>query len=102
MQRTTSFYSNQTSRGVDIGNPKNQSAALRQIVAWEEKMAADIGYSPRVIACPNCPKCGTRMLLIHIFPDRPGHDERTYECPRCEHEVTEIFQLERAAGELAQ
>jgi DNA-directed RNA polymerase subunit RPC12/RpoP len=54
-------------------------------------MAADIGYSPRVIACPSCPKCGTRMLLVHIFPDRPEHDQRTYECPRCEHEVTEIF-----------
>jgi hypothetical protein len=41
------------------------------------------------------------MLLVHIFPDRPGHDQRTYECPRCEHEVTEIFQLERGTTELA-
>jgi predicted Zn-ribbon and HTH transcriptional regulator len=55
-------------------------------------MAANIGYSPSVIACPSCPKCGTRMVLIRIFPDN--------ECPRCEHEVTEIFQLERI--ELAQ
>ena len=57
-------------------------------------MAANVGYSPRVIACPSCPKCGTRMVLVHIFPDRLGRDQRTYECPRCEHEVTEIFQLE--------
>ena len=64
-------------------------------------MAADIGCSPRVIAYPSCPKCGTRMLLIHIFPDRPGYDQRTYECPRCEHEVTETFQLEGATTELA-
>jgi DNA-directed RNA polymerase subunit RPC12/RpoP len=64
-------------------------------------MAADIACSPRVIACPSCPKCGTRMLLIHIFPDRPGYDQRTYECPRCEHEVTETFQLEGATTELA-
>ena len=63
-------------------------------------MAANIGYLPSVIACPSCPKCGTRMVLIHIFPDRTVHDQRTYECPRCEHEVTEIFQLERI--ELAQ
>ena len=35
-------------------------------------MAANIGYSPSVIACPSCPKCGTRMVLIHIFPDRTG------------------------------
>ena len=64
-------------------------------------MAADIGYSPRVIACPSCPKCGTRMVLISIFPDRPRRDQRTYECPRCEHEVTEIFQLEHTPTELA-
>jgi DNA-directed RNA polymerase subunit RPC12/RpoP len=64
-------------------------------------MGAEVGYSPRVIACPSCPKCGTRMLLVRIFPDSPGHDQRTYECPRCEHEVTEIFQLERKASETA-
>ena len=33
------------------------------------------------------------MWLVSIFPDRAGRDQRTYECPRCEHEVTEIFQL---------
>jgi DNA-directed RNA polymerase subunit RPC12/RpoP len=64
-------------------------------------MAADIGYSPSVIACPSCPKCSTRMLLVHIFHDSPRHDQRIYECPRCEHEVTEIFQLERRATETA-
>jgi hypothetical protein len=41
------------------------------------------------------------MVLVSIFPDRSGHDQRTYECPRCEHEITEIFQLERAPTELA-
>jgi DNA-directed RNA polymerase subunit RPC12/RpoP len=64
-------------------------------------MAAGVGYSPRVIACPSCPKCGTRMLLVHIFPDNPGIDRRTYECPRCEREVTERFELERSATETA-
>lgn len=59
-------------------------------------MTAPIGYSPSVIACPSCPKCGTRMVLVSIFPGRPRHDQRIYECPRCEHEVTEIFQVERA------
>ena len=39
---------------------------------------------------------GTRMLLIRIFPDRPGYDQRTYECPRCEHEVTKIMKFKRA------
>jgi DNA-directed RNA polymerase subunit RPC12/RpoP len=82
-------------------HPKNLIGRAQPTVAWEEKMGADVGYSPRVIACPSCPKCGTRMLLVRIFPDSPGHDQRTYECPRCEHEVTEIFQLERRAPETA-
>jgi tRNA(Ile2) C34 agmatinyltransferase TiaS len=64
-------------------------------------MGAHIGYSPRVIACPSCRRCGTRMVLVQIFPDSPGHDQRTYECPRCEYEVTEIFQVERRAAETA-
>ena len=58
---------------------------------------AHIGFSAHVIACPSCPKCDTRMLLIRIFPDRPGYDQRTYECPRCEHEVTEIMEFKRAS-----
>jgi DNA-directed RNA polymerase subunit RPC12/RpoP len=61
-------------------------------------MAAKAVYSPMMIACPSCPKCGTRMLLVLIFPDRPGYDRRTYECPRCEHEVTEIMEFKNAPG----
>jgi hypothetical protein len=30
------------------------------------------------------------MLLIHIYPEKPGCDQNTYECPRCEHEVMEV------------
>ncbi len=55
-------------------------------------MVMDSGFSPAVIACPSCPKCGTRMMLVRIFADRPGYDERTYECPRCEHEITEVIE----------
>ena len=51
-------------------------------------MAANIGYSPSVFACPSCPKCGTRMVLIHIFPDRTGHEQRTYECPRFDGDIS--------------
>src|ERR1700757_777409 len=101
MQRTISFCRNQMSWGVIITYPKNLIGRARPTGRREENMAADIGLSPRVIACPSCPKCGTRMLLVHIFSDSPGHDQRTYECPRCEHEVTEIFQLERGPIEAA-
>jgi DNA-directed RNA polymerase subunit RPC12/RpoP len=58
--------------------------------------AQQIELSPAVMASPSCPKCGIRMLLVRIFPDRPGYDQRTYECPRCEHEVTEIVRFRKA------
>jgi uncharacterized protein (UPF0212 family) len=55
------------------------------------------GIPPNVIASPSCPKCGTRMTLALIVPDQSGHDRRVYECPRCEHEVSEAFALKRAS-----
>ena len=39
---------------------------------------------------PNCPKCGTSMWLARIEPDEPNYDRRTYECPECDHSITEI------------
>jgi hypothetical protein len=33
------------------------------------------------------------MLLARIFPDQPGYNRRTYECPRCEYDLTEIVKL---------
>jgi len=38
------------------------------------------------------------MLLVRIFPDKPGHHQHTYECPRCADEITEIVQSEKAEG----
>ena len=32
---------------------------------------------------PPCPECGCMMWIKRIEPVRPGHDERTFECPRC-------------------
>jgi hypothetical protein len=63
--------------------------------AWEAKMA-DTQFMPSIIALPSCPKCGARMTLVHIFPDRPGYDQRTYECHRCEHEITEVIEFPKA------
>jgi hypothetical protein len=34
-----------------------------------------------VLVRPSCPQCGTQMLLVRILPDRPGYEQRTYECP---------------------
>jgi predicted RNA-binding Zn-ribbon protein involved in translation (DUF1610 family) len=41
--------------------------------------------SSRAIVRPECPKCGTQMMLARIEPDAPGEDRRTFECPMCEH-----------------
>jgi len=36
------------------------------------------------------------MLMVRIFPHKAGCDQRIYECPRCEHEVTEINEFKKA------
>ena len=41
--------------------------------------------TPQVIERPACPKCGNRMMLARIEPDKPGHDKRTFECFDCNH-----------------
>ena len=56
-------------------------------------MAMITASASAVLACPSCPRCGTRMSLVRIFPDKPGYDRRTYECPRCQHEETEVIQF---------
>jgi len=43
-----------------------------------------------VLSQPICPKCGGRMWLSRIEPDEPHHDKRTFECPQCEHVVSEV------------
>ena len=38
---------------------------------------------------PPCPKCGGAMWLARIEPtDKPDYDQRTFECPQCEHSET--------------
>ena len=59
-------------------------------------MATITGKLPGVFMRPACPTCGSRMLLVRIFPDKPGHDQHTYECPRCADEITEIVQSVKA------
>jgi hypothetical protein len=44
----------------------------------------------RPIAHPECPACRVQMWLARIEPDKPGHDLRTFECPRCQNEMTEV------------
>jgi hypothetical protein len=44
---------------------------------------------PKPIDRPLCLKCGWGMWLARIEPtDKPDYDQRTFECPRCEHSET--------------
>jgi hypothetical protein len=57
-------------------------------------MATITGKPPNSFMRPACR--GSRMLLVRIFPDKPGLDQHTYECPRCADEITEIVQFVKA------
>ena len=44
---------------------------------------------PKPTDLPPCPKCGGPMWLACIEPaDKPDYDQRTLECPQCEHSET--------------
>lgn len=60
-------------------------------------MAALRVIPPAILACPRCPKCGTRMMLVQISSGKPGYDQRVYECAGCEHEVTEVIRFRMAS-----
>jgi hypothetical protein len=45
---------------------------------------------PLIISRPSCEICDARMWLVSIEPDKPDHDRRTFECPRCQHEVVVV------------
>jgi hypothetical protein len=42
-------------------------------------------------ARPECPDC--TMYLARIEPDKPGHDLRTFECPRCQNAVRTVVEF---------
>ena len=44
-------------------------------------------------ARPDCPQCAAQMYLARIEPERPGHDLRTFECPRCQHVETAVVKF---------
>ena len=44
-------------------------------------------------ARPDCQQCAAQMYLARIEPEEPGHDLRTFECPRCQHIETIVVQF---------
>jgi hypothetical protein len=51
------------------------------------------------IDLPVCPKCRSLMLLTRIEPDRPGYDQRTFECGQCNNEITWIIKFRAQEAE---
>lgn len=52
-------------------------------------------YQPKtphsdLIERPNCAKCGAKMRLFGIEPERPGHELHSFECPTCKDIQTAI------------
>ena len=45
------------------------------------------------IVRPPCPQCDTMMLLARIEPDKPGHETRTFECPKCQHSESTVIKF---------
>ena len=54
---------------------------------------------------PACPSCNARMMLARIMPIRIGVELQTFECPKCDHELTaevpEEDPMKKAAGWLS-
>jgi hypothetical protein len=44
----------------------------------------------QAIMRPFCTKCGTTTRLSGIEAEKPGHELRTFECPKCHHIETRV------------
>lgn len=44
---------------------------------------------------PDCPRCGTRMMLSRIAPvkDEPDQVKHTFECAKCGNEISEVAKV---------
>jgi transposase-like protein len=55
-----------------------------------------------VVIRPQCPACGHQMWITRIEPDKPDYDKRTFECPECKNELTEIVKYTCPLGSVAE
>jgi hypothetical protein len=63
----------------------------------EAKMAHFTAIPPKLVVRPACPKCCAQMWLTRIQPDKAGYNRRLFECPRCQHKMTEVMLFEKVA-----
>jgi hypothetical protein len=48
------------------------------------------------IPMPPCPRCGGRMWLTRIEPDKPGYEQRVFSCTLCQHDDCRIAAIGEA------
>jgi hypothetical protein len=46
---------------------------------------------------PVCSGCGVPLWLTRIEPHKGRFARRTFECPHCENQITEVIELQKAA-----
>src|SRR5262249_9740352 len=80
-------------------NSKNESC--QSIPVRSRGHAAAMKHAQIVDALkdPSCPECGCMMWIQTLEPGEPGHDKRTFGCPRCQH--VEVFEVQSGPAEPA-
>jgi DNA-directed RNA polymerase subunit RPC12/RpoP len=43
------------------------------------------------VSLPICPRCRTKMTIARIIPDKLDFETRTFECPTCGFENSELI-----------
>jgi hypothetical protein len=46
--------------------------------------AVEVLHLASAVDRPVCKRCGVRMMLARIAPDRPDFEVRSFECPKCD------------------
>ena len=52
-----------------------------------------IDLGPEITERPMCLACAARMWLTRIAPDRPNHQQRTFECPVCDYSESVVVKF---------
>jgi hypothetical protein len=73
-----------------LATGKSRAAVLSLKRSGARAMLSDkpfLNYGARVER-PLCPKCKTQMMVARIAPGRTGFELQSFDCPKCNHELT--------------
>jgi transposase-like protein len=72
------------------GDGKSRAAVLSLKTSGARAMLSGqpVSHSAARIERPLCPKCKTQMMLARIAPGRTGFELQSFDCPKCNHELT--------------